>query len=536
MSDVIYIVYYALMTAFAVGALAMELRRDLMMLQQNSYMAHRYWRWLSQSGDSTSAPRLVAMILFFFSLVRFGPVISEVAMAGMGIFGLIVVMRQATRRYKKPLVFTSRATRIYVTACLLSAGVVTGAVFAFPHGAVTKILYTGTVCAVWLFIVSHPVMFAANALMQPWQRHINSRFRRRAEARLQSSPDLKIVGITGSYGKTSTKHYLHRLLSERYNTLMTPGSYNTTLGVVRTVNELLRPTHEVFIVEMGAKRVGDIKEICDIVHPQAGIVTAVGEQHLESFHTIDNVCRTKFELVDSLPSDGLAVVNQDFPKAAERAVDHVPVVRYSSVGTPGADLRAEGIRYTPRGTEFTAVGPDWRLDIKTRLMGQLNVNNLLGAIAVARHLGLSDREIQYGAEQIEPVEHRLSLRRTPGGVTILDDAFNSNPQGSRMAMEVLAQMPGRRIVVTPGMIELGQRQYELNEQLGRHIARAADLVFVVGQYNRDALLSGIQGEKTLPGDKVIVVDSFAEAQASLMPMLRGGDIVLYENDLPDTFK
>ena len=133
-----------------------------------------------------------------------------------------------------------------------------------------------------------------------------------AKQMLAQMPDLKIIGITGSYGKTSTKHYLNRILSEQFDVLMTPGSFNTPMGVVRTVREMMKPYYYVFIVEMGAKQLGDIKEICDIVHPEIGIVTAVGEQHLESFKSIENVQRTKFELVEALPENGFAVLNDDF--------------------------------------------------------------------------------------------------------------------------------------------------------------------------------------------------------------------------------
>ena len=136
-----------------------------------------------------------------------------------------------------------------------------------------------------------------------------------------------MIGITGSYGKTSTKHYLNRILSEQFEVCMTPGSFNTTMGVIRTIREYLKPYDTVFICEMGAKQPGDIKEICDLVHPSVGIITAVGEQHLESFKTIENVQRTKFELIDSLPADGLAIVNDDFEWVANRKVSDVECVR-----------------------------------------------------------------------------------------------------------------------------------------------------------------------------------------------------------------
>ena len=352
-------------------------------------------------------------------------------------------------------------------------------------------------------------------------------------------PDLKVVGITGSYGKTSTKHYLHRILSEHFSTTMTPGSFNTTLGVVRTVREHLRPYDEVFIVEMGAKQPGDIKEITDLVHPQMGIITAVGEQHLETFGSIENVQKTKFELVDALPADGFAAINNDFPYIASRKVDNVPVARYAVTNGGKADFRATDVKYTPSGTTFKVIGPGLEnpLELSTKLLGECNVSDLLGAVVIALKLGVPAEKIRYAVEQIDQVEHRLSVKRVPGGLTIIDDAFNSNPAGSKMAVEVLGMMKeqGKRIIITPGMIELGARQEDANREFGRNIAHNADVVIVVGLYNRVPILEGLADGK-MPEEKVYACDTFAQAQEILHKIARAGDVVLYENDLPDTFK
>ena len=318
---------------------------------------------------------------------------------------------------------------------------------------------------------------------------------------------------------------------------MTPGSFNTPMGVVRTVREMLKPYNNVFIVEMGAKNIGDIKEICDIVHPTYGIITAVGEQHLESFKTIENVQRTKFELIDALPENGFAVLNNDFEFVANRVVDNVEASRYSThVDAEGCDYVATDIKYTSHGTTFTIKGHGKELELSTKLVGEFNISNLLAAVIMAMKLGVSDNKIQYAVSKIEQVEHRLNVKRTPGGITIIDDAFNSNPDGSRMALDVLAGMTGgRRIVITPGMIELGSKQEYYNELFGEHIAESCDVAIIVGSYNKESILKGISRKKT-PETNVITVPTFAEAQAKMLELARSGDTVLYENDLPDTFK
>ncbi|MDE5607862.1 MAG: UDP-N-acetylmuramoyl-tripeptide--D-alanyl-D-alanine ligase [Muribaculaceae bacterium] len=506
-------------------------RRDLMMLQQNSYRNERYTRWFNTSGESTTYPRILGCIALFLILIYTLPFRVSAVPSALIIAGCMVALLR--RRYKKPLVMTARARRIFITMLAISY---------IPAAAVWMLTYSlQYVCAtVLLEVVASPfILLAANVILRPVEARINRRYYNEARDILRSMPDLRIIGITGSYGKTSTKHYLHAILSSHFDTLMTPGSYNTTLGVIRTVREYLQPYNEIFIVEMGAKQPGDIREICELVRPTIGIVTAVGEQHLESFKSIENVQRTKFELVDSLPADGLAVINDDFPMIACRPVENVPTIRYTArPNDTAAQYRATDIAYTPAGTTFTVTGPDgFALELTTRLLGECNISNLTAAVAVAVYLGVPADKIRYAVENIQPVEHRLSIRHTPGGLTIIDDAFNSNPHGSRMAMEVLSQFTGgRRIVITPGMIELGEKQDELNRALGSHISRSADIAIIVGEYNREALTEGIRADGTLAEDSVHTVDTFTQAQQLLTSIAAPGDTILYENDLPDTFK
>ena len=427
--------------------LVLEMKRDLMMLQQNSYRTERYVRWLKTSADTTSGTRLCGMVLFALCLSKFGYSIGVLPL--VAVFSAVTAWRLFRAKYKKPVVFTARATRIFVVQCILAAALIAAAALLFGKGDWTGAIYAVTVSALGCYCGSHIIAMAAVWLLTPVDKAINRRYYNDAARILADMPDLRIIGITGSYGKTSTKHYLHRILSEHFDTLMTPGSFNTTLGVVRTVREYLKPYHQVFIVEMGAKQTGDIREICDLVHPTYGIITAVGPQHLESFKTIENVQATKFELADALPADGVAVLNNDFALIADRPVTNTRVIRYgvSPEGEPSAcDWIAEDITYSADGTDFTAVrrSDGLRLALHTRLVGECNISNLLGAVAMAKILGVPDEKIRYGVARIEQVEHRLNVRRTPGGITIIDDAFNSNPVGSRMALDVLGAMKGGR--------------------------------------------------------------------------------------------
>lgn len=511
-----------------------ELKRDLMMMQQNSYRNERYKRWLHNSGDTTSIPRLTALCVLLISLSPF--IGAYPASILVGVFSLCSCISLLRRKYKKPLVWTARARRIYVTSLLLVAIVVIAAAcMNFTSGNDIMQIVENTVLALLAcYCGSHILLMGAIWILGPVERHINKRYRDEAVGILSSMPDLKVIGITGSYGKTSTKHFLNRILSEQFEVVMTPGSFNTTLGVIRTIREYMKPYTEIFICEMGAKNIGDIKEICDLVHPSVGIVTAVGPQHLESFKTIQNVCDTKFELVDALPANGLAVINDDFEPIALRKVGGVNCRRYA-LRRSGADYTATGIKYSTAGTSFTVQGPEGTIELHTRLVGECNVSNLVAAVIVALSLGMPPEKIKRAVAAIEPVEHRLSMKRTASGITILDDAFNSNPAGSAMALDVLKEFNGgKRIVITPGMIELGEKQSELNYEFGRKIASAADFVIVVGEYNREPITNGLKDGDGNP--EVHEVSSFSEAQTLLQQIVRPGDTVLYENDLPDTFK
>lgn len=499
-------------------------RYSTQMFQQNSYRTERYNRWLRSTGEWYSRPNIVALM----GAVLLGVTDHWCVSLLLGLWMLVIAVSELSIEYKLKLVYTMRVKRLLATRILIvMAAVIPVEIYAERYTPVVAMLMA---LDYWIIV--------ANAINRPLEAAITRWYYNDAKRMLRSMPHLKIIGITGSFGKTSTKHFLYRILSERYNVLMTPGNFNTTLGVVRTVREHLKPHHEVFIVEMGAKQRGDIKEICDLVQPHVGIVTSVGEMHLETFGSVENVARTKFELIDALPTDGFGAVNidsqaaYDYLKSIERRVATYGVCRVE------AEYRAVNLSYSPQQTSFdVAMQRGVDEGYATHILGRGNILNITGALAVAEHLGVGVEARRRAVRQIEQIEHRLSMRRA-GGVTILDDAYNSNPEGARMALEVLGGFvtEGRRYVVTPGFVEMGERQYANNRAFGEDIARAhCDEVYVVNEVNRAAITEGL-----LAGGYDVAqthcVASFQEAMAELRPKLKAGDVVLYENDLPDSFK
>ncbi|MDQ3940020.1 MAG: UDP-N-acetylmuramoyl-tripeptide--D-alanyl-D-alanine ligase [Actinomycetota bacterium] len=441
--------------------------------------------------------------------------------------------------HKKPLVMTGRARRIVGVVVVISVVVV-----LLPAGAAHLIGGAPWDVAAWLvasvvtFLGVPWLLVAADVLLDPVQRTINGRYLRSAAQTLERIDPL-VVAVTGSFGKTSTKFAIEATIGPPGSALATPGSYNTPLGVCRTINENLEPAHRYLVVEMGAYREGEIAELCRFVHPRIGVLTAIGPAHLDRFGSLDAIRRAKYEIVQSLPADGAAVMNVDDPevRALADATDRVGVVRYGLDAAGRPDLSARDVRVTASGTSFEIVdNRDARsIEVSTRLLGRYAVGHVLAATAVAVTVGRPLNDVAEAIARLQPVEHRLQLIQGAGGITVIDDAFNSNPDGAAAALEVLEAMPARRkVVVTPGIIELGPLQAAANEHFGEQAAAVADAVIVVARVNRDAILAGARRAGTAA--EVITVDSLEEATAKLPSLLGAGDVVLFENDLPDQYE
>ncbi|MBO7193140.1 MAG: UDP-N-acetylmuramoyl-tripeptide--D-alanyl-D-alanine ligase [Bacteroidaceae bacterium] len=494
---------------------------DIHMFQLASYRNSRYFRWLIP-GNIISIKRLFAMAMLVGAFIPgyygFGFAVGVTAVAWFHCFG---------EKFKTPLVYTMRVKRLFATNIILFIAITTLSILLAGKWAMTIIGVA--------IVLSNLIMLLANLVNTPIEKAINRHYYNDAKRIIESNKNLIVIGVTGSFGKTSTKNYLAGVLAEKYNVLVTPGNFNTLLGVIRTIREHLRPYHQVFIVEMGAKQTNDIKEICDLVHPTIGIVTAVGEMHLETFKTVENIQNTKFELINSLPTNGLGVINNDsqYINSYNGITSKCKLIRYA-VESEG-DYKANNVKYGANGVSFTLNGAE---QFNSRLLGVGNLLNILAATAVADYLGVPVNKQKNAIARLQPVEHRLSMKIS-NGITVLDDAYNSNPQGAKMALGVLkgfaVAQGNKRIVITPGFVEMGTRQADANKELGRTIANSCDYAIVVNATNRDAIKSGIE-EGGLAQDKYFLADSLNHAHAHLAQILRPGDVVLYENDLPDNFK
>ena len=436
-----------------------RLAGELHMMQQNTYRNDRYLQWLKAKGKKhyTDLLGLLAVVPLFI-----GGLVSEIValLLWVVIYAVFIRGRDKTPA-KKPLVFTERATRLYIAMLVIFFIPTIALLFlAVANMGVSHVLrgFCLLIMAALPFLA--PVfMLAANAFMQPYEDHKKDRFFAEAKDMLASRDELIKVAITGSFGKTSVKHVLNRMLEEKYYTLMPPGSYNTPMGITKIVREQLKPIHQAFVTEMGAKQAGDIAELCDLVAPKYGLITALGEAHLESFGSFEAIVNTKFELINALPADGVAVLN--FDDEAIRANAHRMKGKVISYGIHGDDLDfwAEKIRYNNRGMEFVLHSKNGAaVEMRTRLLGVHNVYNIVGAAAMANELGVSFKQMKRAVSALAPVEHRLELKTTANGLHIIDDAFNSNPVGAAAAMDVLSHIEGgKKFLITPGMVELGEK-------------------------------------------------------------------------------
>lgn len=521
MDIILWIIWFG---TYMLGAVWYEIY-IMHMFQQNSYKPIEYGEWLKLTGN---IGRLLGKTLY--ALIS----LPLLAVGGRGclivacFMNIMTVLVNKPHHAKKPLVYTPRVKRMLLTTGIL-----------FLIGIAFSLLYQSAptrACAMALlvmFIIIPLLVLLVNLINHPIELAIDRYYINDAARILKDMPNLTIIGVTGSYGKTSVKYFLSKLLSVQFDVLHTPGNYNTTLGVVRTIREQMKSYHEVFICEMGAREVGDIKEICDLVHPKYGIITSIGPQHLQSFHSIENIISTKFELADAIPAGGKVFLNYDNDYICGRKT----AAQVISYGTAGDNItyRAYDISVSIEGSFFKMKDKEGKeYEFHTRLVGTHNVQNIAGAVAVANTLGISMEKLIYPVSQLESVPHRLQLINQ-GNRTVLDDSYNSNKNGFKAALDTLAMFDELRILMTPGMVELGERQYDENKEVGVYAYGKCDYVVLVGKEQTKPIQDGIM-EAGFPKGKMIVVDTLQEAfqMVNAIPDERR-KVILIENDLPDNY-
>lgn len=537
--NIVLFCVYAVITLISIIFLAL---REFHMLQLNGYKTPEHSWWMKKNYKRYIFP----LALFVMQFASFWTDFSLPMVTAFSLFNIsIAIANKPGKKFKKPFVYTARVKRMLTTFFILIAVIFGVALFL---GRETETIITDDVVVKW-FYKSRPLQFIfvgsalyltpilvplANIINKPIEKYIQNWYINDAKRILSEMPDLHKVGITGSYGKTSMKFYLSELLSSQYETLKTPESFNTPMGVTITVRRDLKPTHEYFVCEMGARRVHEIKELCDIANPHDAIITSVGPQHLETFGSIENVLNTKFELADSISALGKIYLNGDNELIRSKLDKYPTAITYGL--NENNDWRATDIAVSDRGTEFTVTSPDGKsCRYTTKLLGEHSVLNLVGAIAYAVGTGISMEKLVLPVKRIASVPHRLQLLDKGNGITFIDDAYNSNPSGCRAALNVLGLFDACRILVTPGMVELGVKQEELNYEFGQEASKACDYIVLVGKNQTVPIYNGIK-DSGYNMEQVYVADNLNDALAKVQAYQTDKKkIVLLENDLPDNY-
>ena len=511
--------------------------------QLESYQFPGYFRTLQRNLLKAVLPGFLMMILLIVTLLLTVLISPEVTWIHYVLDTIILIAggwligkAMSEKNAKKAFVLTPRVKRFYAVALVvltLILALVSGRID--PAGGLKSTEDRIGIAFVVIFPALLPLWIAlAGLLAWPIEKGISEMYFRDAQRILRSRKDLIRIGITGSWGKTSVKFILGTILEEKYHTLVTPASYNTPMGVTKVIRSKLEPGHRIFVAEMGARHVGDIKEMCRLVHPEIGILTSVGPQHLDTFKTLERVTRTKYELIDALPEDGRSFFADDEDICRNLYEKTGKKKAISGLDPAYDDVWAENIHYSPEGSAFDLCRAGERIRCHSQLLGELNIRNILLCAAVAFELGLTPEQIARGIEKIRPIEHRLQLIRNPGGMSVIDDAFNSNIRGAKQAFQVLKVFPKKRIIVTPGMVELGEKEYEMNREFGEAMADCCDAAILVGKKRSQAISEGLTAGGFAESN-IHVVSSLDEATALLREIVTPGDTVLFENDLPDNY-
>ncbi|MCL2483933.1 MAG: Mur ligase family protein [Firmicutes bacterium] len=543
----------------------------LQIVQLTGYSVRAYVAWVIKDNKAKYLSRLVflsvlcgtvmfvvnVMVIAFEANLHF--VYIGYAFNFALLIGFIVGMKVTPK--KIPLRYTMRIVRNVSLQFLLGAVATFWLAMAgFWIGEWFMLILVGTMPTGLLLLVPlclyilWPIEFCVNWVYAFKARHV-----------LRTHDKLIKIAITGSYGKTSTKFILDSILREKYRVYSSPKSFNTPMGLVKTVNQMLKDSakeekvleshkpvseilklknpYDILICEMGAKRRGNIRELMYFIKPTVGILTAVSAQHLKTFKNIETIKKTKNELVENLVPGGFMVFNDGSKELAELydACKHdkyrIKLLGKGDKKEKGFNIFAENVEVGSGGTSFDIVFGDEKVRCETKLLGEHNIENILMAAMTAKKLGLTMQEIAAGISKLEAVPHRMQLIKGEGGVVVIDNSYNSSIYTSAIALKVLKEMEGKKkVVVTPGIVELGNKlKYEENFKLGQNITKHADACIVVNKINRKALVAGLLDGGFVEGKNVYVVNTTEESKELLKTILKKGDVVLFENDLPDNY-
>jgi UDP-N-acetylmuramoyl-tripeptide--D-alanyl-D-alanine ligase len=505
-----------------------RLLRYLRFLQQEDYNALRFLKWIWKTRSFDTKGSLIALIASLLAL-KFPFFANFFGGSALTILGWIEEDPRKTG--KLPLKMTSRAKRIFFVSLMIYSIII----LIFAGFLSTHFLWLGQVMIFQM--ISIYLIIACRVLSKQEKRRQATYLKEARDIVKKVNPF--IIGITGSYGKTSTKEALVQVLQIVLGPTFSPQQgVNTIMGITREIRTHLSREHHYAVIEMGAYKQGSIKELCELTLPQAAIITGVGTAHLERFGEVDIIRKAKGELAQAVCLDGILVCNGD--SAGSRRIANEmrkkTTLLYGLDKHLGAlDCWISHLETTLKGTYFQI---EWEKKIFrgfTPLLGKSSLSNIAAVFTIACALGSQPDYVLAVIANLENVENRLQIQQE-GDVVFLRDAYNSNPIGFVSALEVMEALAGnKRILMTPGIIELGKEQYAVNERIGNRAATSCDFALIVNEENRKALENGLRAGG-MTNEQIFFCATRTEAFDKLNCLLRKGDLVLIENDLPDLYE
>lgn len=532
--------YYLAISVLAGLLMVLVAYKFLQALQLEGYKSKEYWNWFKRTKAFDF--KVVVMLsflcvctMFMTNVLLSGIAGNILSLCGFGffiLFSLLYFLNAVKGVKKTPLKYTARIIRICIVVALLSFV----ESFMLTVLSVNFIPYLDYAIIGFMPLSLPVVVWLSYIILLPFEILNGKRYIRKAKKRLEAVKGLKVVGITGSYGKTSVKNILSEMLSEKFKVCATPQSYNTPFGLSKTILSSLNVDDEVFVAEMGAKRVGDIKFLCDMVKPCVGVITGIGNQHMFTFGSMENLKSTKFELVDFVTANnGVAYFNDDcelnkelFERATCKKVK-------TSIDDNSSRVWIEDIAVDENGSKFVLCDKSKRVECQTSLLGKHNISNILLCAGVAYDMGLSVEEISNSISRLVAPKHRLEIVKSDNSLIVIDDAYNGSVEGARAGLDTLSLFKSKKFVVTPGLVELGDDEYKCNFELGKEMASVCDGVIINGKHNEQAIKEGLKSAG-YDEEKIVVVSSVEQAVAELSGLAGKGDVVLFENDLPDNYR
>lgn len=446
---------------------------------------------------------------------------------------------------RKNLVWTLKAMYLFALGSFLQA------FLAYAISSAAQVLWSipvtitnliGLILFAALFFFFPFFLIAAMILYHPFDCFFKHRIIRKAQKKMRNFPNLIIIGITGSYGKTTMKEAIAAILSQKFQVLKTPENINTPLGISRLILEKLTANTEILIAEMGAYERGDIRALCDIAQPNIAILTGINEAHLERFGSLENTIAAKFEIVDATKPDGIILLNADDNRVMKEYKAHIEKRKaffYSSENHPMAQTKISETNFFEDGSGIgfeLSTGSNALGYIKAPFLGEYIAGIIGGATLIARELGMSREEIRRGIASLSPIPHRLQAIKKSGNILVIDDSYNGNPDGAKEAIRTLCRFKGRRTVyITPGLVEMGMASGAVHREIGRHLAKAADRVVLIKNSVTPFITEGLR-ENGFPEEHIIWFDTAPEAYKKMPEIIKSGDVVLFQNDWPENYQ